>query len=600
MVFAVCAALITAVAALYGQTARFEFLTADDAHVLVERHIVRQGLSWSGLWWAATTVQPNWHPVTWLSHMADFALFGADAGRHHVVSAAIHAANAVLLFLAWRALSGALWPSALVAALFAVHPMRAESVAWLADRKGVMSGFFCMLTLLAYAGYAHRPSARRYGLFAAAFTLGLLSKAMLVSLPFLLLLLDVWPLGRWRQAASAPRTRLARLILEKLPLAALVAVVSIITIYAQHTVRGLTSLEQIPFAWRIANAPIAAAAYLVQTVWPANLAGMYPHPALSGVPLAELGWPACAAALLLAAITALAIAARRSRPYLLAGWLWYLVALLPVIGLLQVGVQARADRYTYLPMIGIYAMAAWSLRDALARRPRWLAPAVTAVAAALLALAAVSWRQIAYWRDSRAVFQRMLAVTDDNHYAHQALGALLRAQGDIAGARSHLEQALRIRPREAYAHAQLGLLFEQQGNRSGAAAAYETALEHDPRSDIARRQLAEMRFAEARYAEAIPLLVSLAEDQSRDAHLFITLGTALLKQERAGEAIVYLQQAVALAPDSAQAHNNLGVALAREQRLEEAETEFARALAINPEHTGARRSLALVRRQLGM
>ncbi len=597
-VIAVSAGLALVVLALYAQTARFEFLALDDANFFLERQIVRGGLSWPGVWWAATTVQPNWHPLTWLTHMLDFSLFGVDAGRHHLVSAALHAANAVLLFLAWRALSGALWPSALVAALFAVHPMRAESVAWLAERKDVLSGCFWMLTLLAYAGYARRPTLRRYALVAVALALGLLSKTMLVSLPIVLLLLDAWPLGRWRPAAGDRGIRLRYLLAEKVPLFALAALVCVVTVYTQQSVRGVKSLSLVPPAWRIANAPIAAVAYLGQTVWPAGLAGMYPHPALIGTPLADLLWPALAAALGLAAVTALAAALWRTRPYLLVGWLWYLIALLPVIGLVQVGMQARADRYTYLPMIGVYAMLAWSLRDALAARPRWRVPAAVAASRAVAALAAASWRQIGYWRDSRTVYERMIAVTERNYFAHQALGAWLRGRGEEDAARHHLDEALRYRPDEPYAYAQRGLLLEEQGDRDGAAIEYQTALELDPRSPIARRRLAELRFNQARYAEAIPLMASLAEDERNDAILLVNLGTALLKEGRNEEAIPVLERVVALAPDSAQAHNNLGVAFARLGRFAEAETEFARTLAINPDHAGAQRSLQHLRRQL--
>ena len=433
---AICAALAISVLALYAQTHRFEFINLDDYHFLVYRPIVRSGLTWDGFRWAMSSVEADWHPLMWLSHMLDFSVFGPDPGPQHLVNAGLHAANGVLLFLTLRALSRALWPSALVAALFALHPLRAESVAWLSERKDVLSGLFWMLTLLAYAAFARRPSAARYALVGAAVVLGLMSKTMLVTLPFVLLLLDLWPLGRLRLAGNplpdcaggpAPAAaggdahrplRVARLVLEKLPLVAIAAAASGLTVLAQQSMDAFRSLDQMSTAWRVVNAPLAYGTYLYQTLWPTRLAVIYPHPAMiAGTRLGDYLWPAAGATVLLASVTVLCVAAARRRPYLLVGWLWYLVTLVPVVGVVQVGHQSHADRYTYLPMIGVYIMVAWGLRDAIARWPGLRVPAVGGGALVLVALAALSWGQIGTWQNSRRLFEHAIAVTDDNYYA---------------------------------------------------------------------------------------------------------------------------------------------------------------------------------------
>jgi Flp pilus assembly protein TadD len=593
---AVSVALVLAVAALYAQTAHFEFLSLDDSNILLQRQMVRQGLTWAGLGWAFTTVVPDWNPMTWLSHMLAFSLFAADPGPHHLINVALHAANAVLLFLALRALTGALWPSALVAALFAVHPLRAESVAWVVERKDTLSGLFWMLTLLAYARYGRRPSPARYALVVAAFALGIMSKTMLVSLPVVLLLLDLWPLGRWRRSGGAD---LGRLVAEKLPMVALGAGASVLVVLQMQNAAGLKSTDLVSIAWRAVSVPIAYVTYLAQTVWPAHLAVIYPHPALiAGTQVADfVGW-AIGATVLLAAITGACVAAMSTRPYLIVGWLWYLVTLVPVIGIVQVGTQSHADRFTYLPLIGIYLMVAWGLRDLVAQQPRLRAPAVVAAGLVLAALAAASWRQIDTFRNSRRVFEHAIAVTDNNYFAHQVLGMELRASGQLDDARRHLDEAVRIRPAEAYAHEQLGLLFESQGDRDRAAAEYETAVRLSPRSYYARANLGAIRLAQGQVDEAVALLSVAAQDWPNDGQVVTNLGTALLKQERYADATPHLERAARLAPNSAQAHNNLGVALAKQGRYADAATQFERTLALNPNHPSAAQSLQWVRDQM--
>ena len=588
---AIGAALATSVLALYAQTRAFGFLNLDDDYLLVRRPIVSDGLSWRGVWWALSSVEVDWRPLTWLSHMVDFSVFGADPGPQHLVNAAIHAANGVLLFLALRALTGDLWPSALVAGLFALHPLRVESVAWMSERKDVLSGLFWMLTLLAYAAFARRPSRARYAVVAAAFVAGLMSKTMLVSLPLVLLLLDLWPLGRVRSAPDP-------LVVEKLPLLAISAAAAGLTVFAQQGMDAVRSLDQLSTAWRIVNVPLAYCTYLYQTLWPVRLAFFYPHPGMiPGTRVGDYLSPAVGGTVLLATITLLCVAAVRRRPYLLVGWLWYLVALLPVIGVLQVGEQPHADRFTYLPMIGVYVMAAWALRDAISHRPGLVAAAVVGSAVVLVAAAALSWRQIGTWQNSRRLAEHAIAVTDRNYFAHQTLGNALLDSGDLEAAQQHLEEALRIKPDSGYALEQLGLLLEQRGDRRAAADSYEKALRAGWRSFYVRLHLAAIRRDEGNLDAAIELWTAELRDEPDNAQLRVDLGTALAQQRRYAEAVVHFRHLVELAPNAPEAHNALGVVLAKAGQLDEAAVQFEQTLALSPGQPDASRNLEWVRAQ---
>ena len=613
---AISSVLATSVVAIYVQTRHFEFLNLDDYNLLVHRPIVSDGITSQGLWWALSSVEVDWRPLTWLSHMLDFSVFGSDPGPQHLVSAGIHAANGVLLFLALRALTRDLWPSALAAALFALHPLRVESVAWLSERKDVLSGLFWMLTLLAYAAYGRRPSKGRYALVGAAFVAGLMSKTMVVSLPFVLLMLDVWPLGRLRSPREAllgavrrysavavresgrSRFLLGALAVEKLPLLAMSAAAAGITVFAQQGMDAVRSRDELPIAWRIINVPLAYCTYLYQTLWPARLAAFYPHPGMiSGTRIDDYLWPAAAATVLLATITVVCVAAAERRPYFLVGWLWYLVTLLPVIGVLQVGEQSHADRFTYLPMIGVYVMAASGLHDAISHRPALRVPAVVSSALVLVILAAASWRQIGTWQNSRRLFEHAIAVTDRNYFAHQTLGNALVDTGDFEPAQRHLEEALRIRPASAYALEQLGALLEQRGDRRAAADLYEKALRLGWNSFYARLHLAAIRRDEGNLDAAIELWTAELRNEPDNAQIRVDLGTALLQQRQYAEAIIHLRHLVELAPNAPEAHNALGVALAKGGQLEEAAVQFEQTLALSPGQPDATRNLQWVRAQ---
>lgn len=596
---AVCLALVVAVVGLYAQTADFEFVSLDDYYLLVLRPEVRSGLSATNLQWALTAIEPSWQPFTWVTHQLDFSLFGADPGPPHLVNAAWHAANAVLFFLALRALTGELWPSALAAALFAVHPLRAESVAWLSERKDVTSGFFWMLGLLAYAGYAKRGGTGRYLLVAAALVLGLTAKTMVMSLPVVLLLLDVWPLGSRWQPQAPTRTRLT----DKLPLFAITIAALAMTVFTQFTIGGLRSADEMSIGWRLVNAPISYVTYLAQTFWPTRLGATYSHPAfLAGSDFGTYVGLAVGSVVLLLAVTAGCIAVAARAPYLLVGWLWYVVALVPVIGLLQAGRQGHADRFTYIPVLGIAIMVAWSLRDLVARWPRARGAVVGAATIALGLCGALAARQIATWHDTRTLFEHAIAISDDNYFAQQTLGAWLFSTGEVATARTHLEAALRISPDSAYAQEQLGLVLERQGDRAGAVAAYERAIALSPTSFFAQRNLPALR---AKLAPPVPpandldRLIAAVRTAPDDVELRVKIGIALLEQQRYEEARGHLQRAVELAPEAAQPADLLGIALIRLNRFAEAEPHFAHAAAVNPGNAPTQQRLDWVRQQLG-
>jgi protein O-mannosyl-transferase len=422
--------LLVGTIAVYVQTAHFGFVNYDDPDYTTGNPHVRAGLTLAGVAWAFThSFAGNWFPLTWISHMLDVSLFGLDAGRHHLMSVVIHASAAVLLYLALRRLTLPQWPSAMVAALFALHPLHVESVAWIAERKDVLSALFCMLTLWAYARYAERATTGRYALALAAFALGLMSKQMLVTLPLVLMVLDYWPLQRGLK------------VREKLPFLALAAAAAIAAVLSHNEAGARASLDIFPLGLRIQNALVTCVVYLLKMVWPSGLAVFYPY-------ATSLLLPAIGSAILLAAITWSAL----RRPYLLAGWTWYLITLAPVIGIVQVGAQARADRYTYLPMIGVSIAAVWGVAELLRTQPRVLAAIGMAVC---VACAMLTYIQVGYWQDGVTLFRHTIEVTRDNYVAHFNLAAALEERGENAEAAAHLNEAVRIRPRFAVARAEL-------------------------------------------------------------------------------------------------------------------------------------------------
>jgi tetratricopeptide (TPR) repeat protein len=527
----VCLVLAAAIVAVFQPLCRNDFIIFDDPQYITENPHVLSGLRWANVVWAFTSsYASNWHPLTWLSHMVDVQLFGLQPGRHHLVSLLFHAANSLLLFLVLKSMTGALWRSAFVAALFALHPLHVESVAWAAERKDVLSTFFFMLTLWAYARYARCPtlSALRSSSYALAlvfFALGLMSKPMLVSTPFVLLLLDYWPLSRWsaqrteRRLASAgsssrvesmrspeisPRleirpNRLFFLVLEKVPFFALSAISCVFTFAAQAKAGSVVPLEYMPFEPRLANTVMAYFGYVQKCVWPSRLTLLYLIPASC--------WPAwqiTLTALTLAGITGLVLKSWRRRPHLVVGWLWFVGILVPVIGLVQVGSQLMADRYTYVPAVGLFIIIAWGgseLAAAFSMGKRVLAPVALLV---LAAAGTVAHRQVRLWRNSETVFNHCLAVTGDGNYvAHANLGRALALENRLDEARAHVQAALRIRPGDAQMIHNLGVLCVQQGDFDAALPYLREAVRLKPALASIYRRLGEILEALGKIDQAV-------------------------------------------------------------------------------------------------
>jgi tetratricopeptide (TPR) repeat protein len=539
------ALLTAAIFAAYGAVLRFGFVNYDDPVYIATNPNVRDGITWSGVVWAFThSFDGNWFPLTWISHMLDCQLFGLNAGAHHFTNLAIHAAATLLLFAVLRRITRARWASAMVAALFALHPLHVESVAWIAERKDVLGALFWMLTLWAYARYVARPERSRYVWTLVAFAMGLMAKPMLVTLPLVLILLDYWPFARGLR------------IREKLPFLALSLAASVVTYAAHAQAKAVVSLDTIPPGMRVGNALVSYAAYIGKAFWPSGLAIFYPYPKNSFL------WPATLAGIGLAAVTAAAIAAARKRPYLTVGWLWYLVTLVPVIGLIQAGLQARADRYMYIPMIGLSIALVWGGADLLRAWPQTRVVLAVEICAGC---ALVTWRQVAYWEDGVKLFQRAVDVTGDNYVARVNLAHALREHGDEAGAIRQLQEALRIQPDSGLAHDGLGELLGKQGRWDEA--------------------LTQLRLAE----------VSLPDDAALHYRIGLLLGTA----GRADQAAAELSQAIRLDPRNADAHRNLGISLAMMDRLPEAAAEFRAAVELNPDDANARFNFGVALANLG-
>jgi protein O-mannosyl-transferase len=528
---------------VFGQTLGHPFIQYDDQDYVYENPEITAGLTSHGLVRAFSSPQiRNWHPLTTISHMLDCQLFGLNAAGHHFSSVLFHTLAVLLLFAVLRAMTGALWRSALVAAIFAIHPLRAESVAWIAERKDVLSAVFFMLTLGAYVHYARQPSFRRYLLIVLFFTLGLMAKPMLVTLPLLLFLLDYWPLAR----NQIGKPGWWRSIAEKIPLLFLSFLAAIATLITQRSTVNYS--EELPVVWRIGNALLSYVAYIGQMLWPARLAVFYPHAADHLSP-----WKVALAVLFLAGITALAFVCRRRHPYLIVGWLWYLVALLPVIGFIQVGLQGRADRYSYLPQIGLYIAVTWALADWSLRSNRRRA---VCAGAATLIIGALAWQgriQTSYWSSTETLWKHALDVTIDNDVAHYNVAALLLRRGELDEAIAHYEKALKIGSdnRETHYHLSRALLHATLGNALAKKGRLDEALDH--------------------YRKAVEL-----RDDFADAHS--NLAALLARKGETAEAIVHYEKALALPPEDVRSHISVAKLLLKLGRQDEAVLHYRRAL----------------------
>jgi tetratricopeptide (TPR) repeat protein len=543
---------------LYWPVTAFNFVAYDDQLYVYENNVVIQGLTWSGIKWALTAiVAANWHPLTMLSHMLDWTVYGRFAGGHHLTSLFLHATNAVLLWWLLKRLTQAFWPSALVAALFAWHPLNVESVAWVAERKNVLSTFFLILTLWAYVRYVEVPKFSRYGLALGLFALGLMAKPMLVTLPCLLILLDYWPLRRLvlKHEPSVPgggQKKFWNLLWEKIPFFLLAAAASITTVIVQNSAGMVKSLHEVPLALRLLNAPVAGVAYLAKAFWPTGLCAYYPLPAELPV------WPAIGSVLALAAITGLIFYHQSRFPWLLFGWLWFLITLAPVIGIIQVGNQAMADRYAYVPLIGLFVAVAWSANHWL-RLKSWTGSLGTAVTAIfLLGCLILTHIQIMYWHDGIALFSRAIAVTKNNVTAHENLGIMLSAAERSPEAIAQFEEAVRINPSNPDSQYNLGLELMGAGEFNAA----------------------ELHFSEAlKYA-------------SDNVVLHNSLGVALAAEGKMAAAASHFQRAIELKPDYPKPYLNYAMTLQKMGDNGAAFTNFSKALQFEPDQPEALEKMA--------
>ncbi len=587
-----CALLALLTLAVYLPVMEARFVTFDDSAYLTDNATVQAGLTWEGLRWAFTGIHSaNWHPLSWLSHMLDCQLFGLDPWGHHLANLLLHTANTLMLFGLLRQLTGTFWRSAFVAALFALHPLHVESVAWVAERKDVLSTFFFLLSLWAYASYAGKAVAgsdrnpapelrtadhplRYYLLALAFFALGLTSKPMLVTVPFVLLLLDYWPLGRLggrgneesgmenlanaQCPGAARKGQLSRILLEKLPFLVLSAASSVVTVMAQRKGGALASLEgesAVTLASRLVNTPIAYVWYLAKTVWPSHLAVIYPFVRMW--PL----WEVLLATALLVAMTGAALWLGRRKRYLAVGWLWYLGTLLPVIGLVKVGAHAIADRYMYIPSIGLFVALAWGVADLTAHWARRAVPLALGAAAVLVACAVATGAQLLYWLDTETLFRHALAVTRDNYVACDILGYYLGEQGQPEAAKKYYRAALEISPDYVRARKHLGATLVRQGNFEEAVAALEGSLSTSPPS----------------------------------AEVQCYLGVALYCLGKNEQAIDHLRQAIRLEPQYSLAHYDLGEVLVRQGKLDQAVAQFRETIRLQPSHQPSWVQLGLAR-----
>jgi tetratricopeptide (TPR) repeat protein len=583
-VAAVCLVLAAITFAVFVQTASFTFVDCDDNAYVYENAKVAGGLSLKGLAWVFTHMDCFlYHPLTMLSLMADYQLHGLHAGGYHLTNVLLHTASAILLFLILRQMTGALWRSAFVAAVFAIHPLRVESVAWVAERKDVLSTFFFMLTLGAYVRYVRKPdSLARYLMVAAAFVLALLSKPTVVTLPFVLLLLDYWPLNRFER----PR-KLSGLVLEKIPLLALAAGACALTVLAAR--KEVTAYADISMLSRISNALVAYAVYLRQMIWPGGLAAFYPRP--------EKGcqvWTMALSFLLLALITGGVLAFRRKYGWLLTGWFWYLGMLTPMIGIVKAGAFAHADRMTYLPQIGIYVALTWLAAEWGAK---WRVSQVALgglMAVVLAVLVVCAWIQTGYWKDGETLWIHTLACTSGNNVAHNNLGIAFDQEGSLDEAIVHYREALKINPNYLDAYNNLGNDLCKTGRVDEAITQYKKALQIKPsvaavRYDlgIALRQKGRVDEAITQYQEAVQINPAFVEARNN-------LGNALLETGKLDEAISHLQKALQINPGYAPAHNNLGNALLQKGNMPEAIAHFQQVMQLKPADPWAKNNLAWI------
>ena len=590
----VCLFLVIATLLVYWQVKNHSFVNYDDRQYVTHNHYVNTGFTLESIKWSFTAIHSsNWHPLTWLSHMLDCQIYGMNPGHHHLTNVLLHILNTLLLFLVFKRMTGKLWQSGFVAALFALHPLHVESVAWVAERKDVLSTFFWMLTLWSYTRYVERSELKQYLLAVLFFILGLLAKPMLVTLPFVLLLLDYWPLRRFelgsrRQSNSQQRRFYFGLIWEKIPLFFLSSVSSVVTYLAQKSSGAVNSLAAIPFHIRIANATVSYASYIGKMIWPHKLAVFYPYPETI------VSWKIAVAGLLLAGISVIVCIMVRTKPYVAVGWLWYIGTLVPVIGIIQVGVQKMADRYTYVTLIGLFIIIAWGVPEIL---DRWRYKRVILAVSTTFILSAFmicTWFQVKHWENSITLFEHTLNVTEDNSIAHINLGEALAGQGRIDAAVRHYNEALRIKPNLAAPHLNLGVALKEEGNLSGAINHFTKVLGLKSDCAEAHYELGDTLNRKGDFASAIEHYLEAVRIKPDYAKVYNNLGVILARQNKDKEAIVHFYKAVQIDPAYAGAYYNLGKIFTHQGKFKDAIYNYRQTLHFNPENTQALYNLSWI------
>jgi Tfp pilus assembly protein PilF len=549
---ALTVSLVLATLVVYFRTVHYDFVFYDDDTFVYANPVVQRGLTAAGLAWAFGLHFANWHPLTWISYLLDAQLFGMNAGGFHLVNVLLHAASTAMLFIGLFRMTRRPWRSAIVAAIFALHPLHVESVAWVAERKDVLSTFFEMITLLLYVSYVKRPRARRYALVCLAFAASVMSKPMSVTFPLVLLLLDYWPLQRIAWPAKGKET--VRVFVEKVPLLLLSVVASALTFVAQRNGGTVASLSSMPIMARLDNAATAYMIYIQQAIWPTRLGVLYPS--------TPVAWDvAHSAVVLLLALSVAAVIFARKRPYWFTGWFWYLGMLVPVIGLVQVGLQARADRYMYLPLVGLAIMFVWTAADWFEFRPTLHRVGAAATIALLAACAVMTWRQVGYWKDSRTLFEHTIAVTEKNFIIRNNLGVILARTGDNRGAQFQYQEAIMANPEYAEPQGNLGNLLLREGRYEAARSLLEGALRLKADFPMAQLDIGIVDAVAGNYPSAIDHLNIALRMTPDDPEVHSNLCYALEHSGRLDEAITQCREALRLRPDYPDAQFNLKNAL---------------------------------------
>ncbi len=594
--FWICLALTLATTAVFWQVCTYDFVNYDDPPYIYKNPNIQAGITLKTIKWAFTTNYTGyWHPLTWLSYMLDWQLFGPNAGGYHFTSLVFHIANTLLLFIVLKLMTHRPWPSAFVAALFALHPLHVESVAWVAEQKDVLSTFFWLLTMWAYARFASRPKVAGYLLVVALFALGLMAKPMLVTLPFVLLLLDYWPLDRLGPKCKKAGTKysLAYLLIEKIPLFVMTLASCIVTFINAKKIGVMHLTEDYSFPIRLANTSISYLQYITKMIWPARLAMFYPHPGQS----VSILYAIISVAILLV-VTILVLRFAKNHRYLVTGWFWYLGTLVPVIGLVQVGEQALADRYSYITLTGLFIIIAWGSPELLGKWPQRRVVLWASSLIVLSVLAILAHLQQRYWKNSITLFQHALKVTRNNYGAHVGMAHTFLEQGRIEEAIWHNSEAIRIKPDCVNALNDLGSAFHMAGRIDDAIYYYKRALEINPAADMTHLNLAAALVTKGEFAEAVRhYRIALKTMDTPNIHS--DLGTALLKLGQPREAVTEYRKALSAKPNDPNALNELGYALAHAGELDEAISLCNKALQIAPDLVDIRLNLGFALTESG-